>query len=96
MNDALTEREMLLMGIAAFFRNAPTLAPASRRRVAERLVAEVAPHVSPMPAGEPEMVLAGVAALRRERDLAALELESRRMAALEPVLDARPIGFPER
>lgn len=82
--------------VAAFFHNAPHLAPASRRRVAERLLAEVAPHVSPMPAGDPEMVLAGVAALRRERDLAALELESRRMAALEPVLDARPVGFPER
>jgi uncharacterized RDD family membrane protein YckC len=82
--------------VAAFFRNAPHLAPASRRRVAERLAAEVAPYVSPVPAGDPELMLAGVAALRRERDLTALALESRRMAALEPVLDARPLGFPER
>jgi uncharacterized RDD family membrane protein YckC len=82
--------------VAAFFHNAPHLAPASRRRVAERLVAEVAPHVSPVPAVDPELLLAGVAALRRDRDLTALALEERRMAALEPVLDARPLGFPER
>ena len=82
--------------VAAFFHNAPHLAPASRRRVAERLAVEVAPYVSPVPSGDPELMLAGVAALRRERDLAALTLESRRMSALEPVLDARPLGFPER
>ncbi|MFE5672463.1 RDD family protein [Agromyces sp. NPDC056523] len=82
--------------VAAFFHNAPHLAPASRRRVAERLAVEVAPYVSPVPSGDPELMLAGVAALRRERDLAALALESRRMSALEPVLDARPLGFPER
>ncbi|MBM7504193.1 RDD family protein [Agromyces aurantiacus] len=82
--------------VAAFFRNAPHLAPASRRRVAERLVAEVAPYVSPVPAGDPELLLAGVAAMRRDRDLTSLALQERRMRALEPVLDARPNGFPDR
>jgi uncharacterized RDD family membrane protein YckC len=82
--------------VAAFFHNAPHLAPESRRRVAERLAAEVAPHVSPVPAVDPELMLAGVAALRRERDLTAIALESRRMAALDPVLADRPVGFPQR
>ncbi|HEX6954880.1 MAG TPA: RDD family protein [Agromyces sp.] len=82
--------------VAAFFRNAAHLAPASRVRVAATLAHEVAPYVSPVPVAEPELFLAGVAALRRERDLAALALEQRRIDALGPVLEARPIGFPER
>ena len=82
--------------VAAFFRNAEHLTPESRHRVAETLAAEVAPHVSPVPSADPELFLAGVAAMRRERDRASLDLEARRMAALEPVLDARPVGFPER
>ncbi|MGR2753241.1 RDD family protein [Agromyces arachidis] len=82
--------------VSAFFRNAAHLAPASRRRVAQSLAAEVAPHVWPVPQGDPELFLAGVAALRRERDRAALALEQRRIDALGPVLEARPVGFPER
>lgn len=82
--------------VAAFFRNAAHLAPASRLRVAQSLAAEVAPHVSPVPAAEPELFLAGVAALRRERDRTALELAQRRLDALRPVLESRPPGFPER
>lgn len=82
--------------VAAFFRNAAHLSPASRVRVAATLADEVAPYVSPVPVAEPELFLAGVAALRRERDLAALALEQRRIDALGPVLEARPIGFPER
>ncbi|MFC5790848.1 RDD family protein [Agromyces tardus] len=88
--DALARR------VAAFFRNAAHLAPASRPRVAQTLAADVAAYVAPVPPADPERFLAAVAALRRERDAAALELEARRMAALEPVLDARPVGFPER
>ncbi|WP_438855313.1 RDD family protein [Agromyces sp. M3QZ16-3] len=82
--------------IAAFLRNAPHLAPASRVRVASSLAAEVTPFVSPVPQVEPELFLAGVAALRRERDLAALALVDARMRALAPVLESRPNGFPER
>ncbi|MGR0320215.1 RDD family protein [Agromyces sp. ZXT2-3] len=82
--------------VAAFLRNAAQLAPESRIRVGASLAAEVAPYVSPVPQVEPEMFLAGVAALRRERDLAALALVDERMRALEPVLDSRPNGFPER
>jgi uncharacterized RDD family membrane protein YckC len=82
--------------VAAFLRNAPHLAPASRLRVASSLAAEVAPHVSPVPQADPELFLAGVAALRRERDLAALALVEARMRTLAPVLESRPNGFPER
>jgi len=82
--------------VAAFFRNAEHLAPTSRSRVAQALAAEVAPHVSPVPSADPELFLAAVAAMRRERDLAALALEQRRMDALEPMLGALPVGFPER
>ncbi|GAA1059555.1 RDD family protein [Agromyces bracchium] len=82
--------------VAAFLRNAPHLAPASRTRVASSLAAEVAPFVAPVPQVEPELLLAGVAALRRERDLAALALVDARMRTLAPVLESRPNGFPER
>lgn len=82
--------------VAAFFANAEHLVPDSRARVAASLAAEVAPYVSPLPDAPAERFLAGVAALRRERDGAALRLEGERMAQLEPVLTATPNGFPER
>ena len=82
--------------VASFFTNAAHLVPESRDRLAASLAAEVAPFVSPVPDAPAERFLAGVAALRRERDLAALRLEGERMALLEPVLTAAPNGFPER
>ena len=82
--------------VAAFFTNADHLVPESRLRLAASLAAEVAPFVSPVPDVPAERFLAGVAALRRERDLTALQLESARMAALAPVLTSTPAGFPER
>ncbi|MDQ0895443.1 RDD family protein [Agromyces ramosus] len=82
--------------VAAFFTNVAHLVPESRARVAASLAAEVAPFVSPVPDAPPERFLAGVTALRRERDLAALRLEGERMALLEPVLTATPNGFPAR
>lgn len=82
--------------VAAFFANSAHLVPESRARVAASLAAEVAPFVSPVPDAPAERFLAGVTALRRDRDLAALRLESDRMALLEPVLTATPNGFPER
>ncbi|WP_350347292.1 RDD family protein [Agromyces sp. G08B096] len=82
--------------VASFFRTAGHLVPASRARVAESLAAEVAPYVEPVPQVPAELFLAGVVALRRERDLTALRLERERLEALAPVLDARPVGFPVR
>ena len=82
--------------VAAFFTNAAHLVPESRSRVAASLAAEVAPFVSPLPDAPPELFLAGVAALRRERDAVALSLVDARMASLAPMLTATPPGFPER
>ena len=82
--------------VAAFFANIDHLVPESRARVAASLAAEVAPFVSPLPDAPPERFLAGVVALRRERDLAALRLEDARLESLAPVLTATPVGFPER
>lgn len=82
--------------VASFFGNIAHLVPESRDRIAASLAAEVAPYVSPLPDVAPERFLAAVVALRRERDLAALTLEGARIAALEPQLRARPVGFPER
>ncbi|MCM3656560.1 RDD family protein [Agromyces mediolanus] len=82
--------------IAAFFRNAEHLVPERRAGFAAALAQEAVPYVSPVPDAPAELFLAGVIALRRERDTAALELEAARMRALAPVLTARPNGFPER
>lgn len=82
--------------VAAFFTNADHLVAESRVRLAASIAAEVAPFVSPIPDVPAEQFLAGVAALRRERDRTALDLESARMAALAPVLTSTPAGFPER
>ena len=82
--------------VAAFFTNADHLVSESRLRFATSLAAEVAAFVSPVPDVPAERFLAGVAALRREREATALGLESARMAALAPVLTSSPTGFPER
>ena len=66
-------------------------------RVAERARRRGRAVRLPGPAGRrPSCSSPRVAALRRERDLTALALEDARMAALEPVLDAPPVGFPDR
>jgi uncharacterized RDD family membrane protein YckC len=81
--------------VASFFGNIEHLVPESRARVAASLAAEVTPYVSPLPDAAPERFLAAVVALRRQRDLAALELEDARMSTLAPQLTAKPVGFPE-
>ena len=68
----------------------------ARARVAASLAAEVAPHVSPVPAVDPETFLRGVVAVRRDRELRALELEAQRVAALTSAVPDAPRGFPER
>lgn len=82
--------------IATFLAQAPRLVPASRAHLAASLAAEAAPFVSPLPATEPELLLAAVAALRREREFRALTLERERFGRLEQVLGTNPHGFPDR
>ncbi|MFT4124278.1 MAG: RDD family protein [Microbacteriaceae bacterium] len=82
--------------IARFLAQAPRLAPGSRERLARTLATEASAFVAPMPASAPELALAGIAVLRREREAAALAGETARLAALAPALRGLPPGFPDR
>ena len=88
--DALSRR------IAAFLRQADRLTPETRARLASELATEASPWVSPLPDVEPELFLAAVAAVRRERDYRALMLERERLEHLTPLLTGLPHGFPDR
>jgi uncharacterized RDD family membrane protein YckC len=90
MPDALSRR------IAAFLRQADRLTPPTRVRLAAELASEAAPWVSPLPDAEPELFLAAVAAVRRDRDYRALTLERERLEHLSPLLTGLPHGFPDR
>lgn len=67
----------LALGVRQFLGRAPTLTPAAREQLAQRLAAQASAHVAPPPpAGtHPEQFLAAVLAARRERDVARLERE---------------------
>ena len=82
--------------IAQFLAEAPRMAPDARARHAASLAAEAAPFVSPVPPVPHEVLLLGIAALRRDREARALALEAARLARLAPALTGLPHGFPER
>ncbi len=82
--------------IAAFLAQAPRMVPTSRARLAAELAAETAPYVAPAVDAAPELLLAAVAAIRRDREFTALMLERRRFEELDPLLTAAPHGFPDR
>jgi uncharacterized RDD family membrane protein YckC len=82
--------------IAQFLAEAPRMTPDARARHASQLLAEAAPYVTPLPLVYPELLLTGIAALRRDREYAALQLERARLARLAPVLGGLPHGFPDR
>ncbi|MEA9984399.1 RDD family protein [Subtercola sp. RTI3] len=91
--------DRLARRIAQFLAEAPQMTPDARGRLSAALLAEAAPFVSPLPSSppfHPETVLLGVAALRRDREAAALALEAARLARLAPTLAALPHGFPNR
>ena len=87
--------DRLARRIAQFVRQADRMQPAARARVAASLAAEAAPFVAPLPAVDPETLLRGVSVVRRDRELRALELADKRVAALTTGADA-PRGFPQR
>ena len=72
--------------IANFLATARELDPLRRGFVAQQLASEAAAFVSPLPAVQPELFLAGVTVIRRDREARALQLEAQRLARLEPVL----------
>ncbi|GGF14347.1 RDD family protein [Subtercola lobariae] len=82
--------------IAQFLAQAPRMTPDARARHAWQLMSEAAPYVAPLTAAPPEVMLTGIAALRRDREFQALQLERARLERLAPVLAGLPHGFPER
>jgi hypothetical protein len=82
--------------VAQYLRQSPHLTPATRERLAQSLAAEVTAFVWPLPDTSAELLLVGVAAVRREREYTALLLERERLARLAPVLTGLPHGFPNR
>jgi uncharacterized RDD family membrane protein YckC len=90
MPDRLSRR------IAQFLAQASRLTPETRARISRELAIEASPYVSPLPQTEAELFLAGVAAVRRERELTAHTLEAAGLERLSPVLGGLPNGFPER
>ncbi|MGZ8805226.1 MAG: RDD family protein [Microbacterium sp.] len=82
--------------IAQFVQNADAMQPAARARLAAVLAAETAAHVSPVPAADGESFLRAVVAVRRDRELRALQLEEQRVDGLTATATGVPRGFPSR
>ena len=82
--------------IAQFLRSSSDLAPPSRMRLSAELAAEASRYVSPIPQTHPELLLAAISAVRRERELVALQLKRERLKHLTPALRALPHDFPDR
>ena len=72
--------------VASFLASARDFDPTRRGYLAQQLAHEVSRYVSPLPAVDPELFLAGVTVARRDREARALRLEAERLARLEPVL----------
>lgn len=69
--------------------------PAERRReLAAELAREAAEYVAPIPPVDPELLLAGITVVRREREAQALHLEKQRLQRLGPALRGTPHEFP--
>ena len=88
--------DQLSRRIAQFLRQASRLTPDSRTRLASGLADEASAFVSPLPSVPSEVFLLGVAAVRRDREYAALLLERSRLERLRPALENLPHGFPNR
>ena len=74
--------DRLARRISQFLQSAPSMVPSARARVAQDLLSEAAPFVSPMPQATPEAVLVGITVLRRDRERRALQNADRRAERL--------------
>ena len=72
------------------------MTPDARTRLSRSLATEASVFVSPLPTANAELFLAGVSALRRDREYTGLSLEAQRLEHLRPALEGLPHGFPER
>jgi uncharacterized RDD family membrane protein YckC len=88
--------DVLARRIRQFLGQASRHTPATRARIAATLARDASVHVSPVPSVDPELFLAGVAVLRRDREAAALAREAAQLEALAPALTSLPHGFPDR
>ena len=88
--------DRLARRLAQFGRSARSMDPPARARLGASLAAEAAEFVSPVPAVDPETLIIGVVAVRRERELRALRLEAARVDALTAATPSAPRGFPAR
>lgn len=82
--------------IAGFLAQSAQMSASARGRLAAELAREAARYVSPLPQAHPEEFLAGVAAVRRDREYAALMAERARLDRLRPILNGLPNSFPDR
>ena len=82
--------------IAEFLRHAATLTPDARLRVSTELAREASPYVSPLPNTDAVSFVIAVAAVRRDREAAALRGERARLDSVAAALNAMPPGFPRR
>jgi len=82
--------------IAQFLAQATQYTPDRRARLAADLATEAAEFVAPIPPVPPELFLAGVTVVRREREAEALRLEKGRLERLQPALRGTPHDFPQR
>jgi uncharacterized RDD family membrane protein YckC len=82
--------------MSQFLRNAHQLTASTREQLARQLANEVSVYVSPLPAVQPELFVAGVVALRRDREFAALLLEKERLSHLGAALTGSPYNLPDR
>jgi uncharacterized RDD family membrane protein YckC len=94
--DAAPLPARLARRVAEFLRHAQTLTPDARLRIATQLAREASAFVSPLPNTDPESFLVAVAALRREREGAALRREETVRSSWQSELSAVPPGFPRR
>jgi uncharacterized RDD family membrane protein YckC len=80
--------------IAQFLRQAPELAPAARTARAAELAAEAAPFVAPLPQVPAELMLAGAAVVRRDREYAALRAQRAAADRLDGLTASPPHRYP--
>ena len=88
--------DSLARRVAQFLAQAGGFTADTRSRLSRSLANEVSVFVSPVPQSDAELFLAAVAALRRERETTALELQRDGLDRLAPVLEGMPRGFPDR
>lgn len=74
--------DRLARRVSQFLQHAERMSPPARARIAQELVTEAAPFVSPQPIAHPEHVLMAITVLRRERERRALLIADARAEKL--------------